>query len=111
MVGSRVAARRTYLLFLGAERSSRKNWGLSISSSLCSLLVFDAVNIFFCRICCNLSSKNLENRKAFIIVEKYLQVGGIKPGCFKIGNTGGMMDNLLSSKLYRAGRYGAMVWS
>lgn len=31
-------------------------------------------------------------------------VGGIKPGCFKIGNTGGMMDNLLSSKLYRPGR-------
>lgn len=30
-------------------------------------------------------------------------VGGIKPGCFKIGNTGGMMDNLLSSKLHRAG--------
>uniref|UniRef100_H2ZP60 ATP-citrate synthase n=2 Tax=Ciona savignyi TaxID=51511 RepID=H2ZP60_CIOSA len=30
-------------------------------------------------------------------------VGGIKPGCFKIGNTGGMMDNILSSKLYRAG--------
>ncbi len=30
-------------------------------------------------------------------------VGGIKPGCFKIGNTGGMMDNLLSSKLYRPG--------
>lgn len=30
-------------------------------------------------------------------------VGGIKPGCFRIGNTGGMMDNILSSKLYRAG--------
>ena len=30
--------------------------------------------------------------------------GGIKPGCFKIGNTGGMMDNLLLSKLYRPGR-------
>lgn len=31
-------------------------------------------------------------------------VGGIKPGCFKIGNTGGMMDNILASKLYRPGR-------
>ena len=31
------------------------------------------------------------------------QVGGIKPGCFKIGNTGGMMDNILDSKLYRPG--------
>lgn len=30
-------------------------------------------------------------------------VGGIKPGCFKIGNTGGMTDNIISSKLYRAG--------
>jgi ATP citrate (pro-S)-lyase len=30
-------------------------------------------------------------------------VGGIKPGCFKIGNTGGMMDNIVSSKLYRSG--------
>lgn len=30
-------------------------------------------------------------------------VGGIKPGCFKIGNTGGMLDNILSSKLYRPG--------
>ncbi|EJW75051.1 ATP-citrate synthase subunit 1 [Wuchereria bancrofti] len=30
-------------------------------------------------------------------------VGGIKPGCFKIGNTGGMMDNILSLKLYRPG--------
>ena len=32
------------------------------------------------------------------------QVGGIKPGCFKIGNTGGMMDNIITSKLYRPGR-------
>lgn len=30
-------------------------------------------------------------------------VGGIKPGCFKIGNTGGMMDNIVASKLYRPG--------
>ncbi|KAJ8377253.1 hypothetical protein AAFF_G00264810 [Aldrovandia affinis] len=30
-------------------------------------------------------------------------VGGIKPGCFKIGNTGGMLDNILSSRLYRPG--------
>ncbi|PFH56828.1 hypothetical protein XA68_15936 [Ophiocordyceps unilateralis] len=30
-------------------------------------------------------------------------VGGIKPGSFKIGNTGGMMDNIVSSKLYRKG--------
>eukprot|EP00124_Ichthyophonus_hoferi_P000427 Ihof_evm20s15 gene=Ihof_evmTU20s15 len=30
-------------------------------------------------------------------------VGGIKPGCFRIGNTGGMMDNVISSCLYRPG--------
>eukprot|EP01119_Soliformovum_irregulare_P001994 TRINITY_DN1202_c0_g1_i1.p1 TRINITY_DN1202_c0_g1~~TRINITY_DN1202_c0_g1_i1.p1 ORF type:complete len:1077 (+),score=325.89 TRINITY_DN1202_c0_g1_i1:98-3328(+) len=30
-------------------------------------------------------------------------VGGIKPGCFRIGNTGGMIDNILASKLYRPG--------
>lgn len=30
-------------------------------------------------------------------------VGALKPGCFKIGNTGGMLDNILSSKLYRPG--------
>ena len=33
-------------------------------------------------------------------------VGGIKAGCFKIGNSGGMMDNIISSKLYRAGSVG-----
>ncbi|KAG0174763.1 citrate synthase [Apophysomyces sp. BC1034] len=33
-------------------------------------------------------------------------VGGIKPGCFKIGNTGGMMDNIVSSRLYRTGSVG-----
>ena len=30
-------------------------------------------------------------------------VGGIKPGCFRIGNTGGMMDNIIRCKLYRPG--------
>ena len=33
-------------------------------------------------------------------------VGGIKPGCYKIGNTGGMMDNVIASKLYRRGSVG-----
>ena len=37
-------------------------------------------------------------------------VGGIKPGCFKIGNTGGMMDNILASKLYRPGRLLLLLW-
>merc|ERR1719329_1430990 len=30
-------------------------------------------------------------------------VGGIKPGCFRIGNTGGMLDNVVMSRLYRPG--------
>ncbi len=30
-------------------------------------------------------------------------VGGIKPGCLRIGNTGGMLDNIVMSKLYRRG--------
>ena len=30
-------------------------------------------------------------------------VGGIKPGCFRIGNTGGMLDNIIDCKLYRPG--------
>ena len=30
-------------------------------------------------------------------------VGGIKGGAFKIGNTGGVLTNVISSKLYRPG--------
>lgn len=30
-------------------------------------------------------------------------VGGLKAGAFKLGNTGGMIDNIVSSKLYRSG--------
>merc|ERR1712134_142279 len=30
-------------------------------------------------------------------------VGGIKPGCVRLGNTGGMLDNVVMSKLYRPG--------
>jgi hypothetical protein len=35
-------------------------------------------------------------------------VGGIKPGCMRIGNTGGMLDNIVMSKLYRPGRYSTL---
>ncbi|KAI8873083.1 citrate synthase [Ramicandelaber brevisporus] len=45
-----------------------------------------------------------EQKKVLIIGPA--TVGGIKPGCFKIGNTGGMMDNIVASKLYRAGSVG-----
>ncbi|VDN50918.1 unnamed protein product [Dracunculus medinensis] len=52
----------------------------------------------------NLSRKiiKIANEKGVMIIGP-ATVGGIKPGCFKIGNTGGMMDNILSSKLYRPG--------
>mmetsp|Transcript_70293 Transcript_70293/g.147163 ORF Transcript_70293/g.147163 Transcript_70293/m.147163 type:complete len:663 (-) Transcript_70293:138-2126(-) len=30
-------------------------------------------------------------------------VGGIKPGCLRLGNTGGMLDNVVMSRLYRPG--------
>jgi ATP citrate (pro-S)-lyase len=32
-------------------------------------------------------------------------VGGVKAGCFKIGNSAGMLDNIISAKLFRPGRY------
>lgn len=44
----------------------------------------------------------LANEKKVTIIGP-ATVGGVKPGCFKIGNTGGMMDNILHSKLYRPG--------
>lgn len=42
------------------------------------------------------------NKKGVTIIGP-ATVGGVKPGCFKIGNTGGMLDNILHSKLYRPG--------
>ena len=30
-------------------------------------------------------------------------VGGIKPGCLRIWNPGGMLDNIVMSQLYRPG--------
>ncbi|KAA1084008.1 citrate synthase [Puccinia graminis f. sp. tritici] len=45
---------------------------------------------------------HLAEKKKVIIIGP-ATVGGIKPGCFRIGNTGGMMDNIISSKLYRPG--------
>nr|XP_054767804.1 ATP-citrate synthase-like isoform X1 [Lytechinus pictus] len=45
---------------------------------------------------------DMANKKNVTIIGP-ATVGGIKPGCFKIGNTGGMLDNILSSRLYRPG--------
>src|ERR1700733_806524 len=48
---------------------------------------------------------HVANKKGMTIIGP-ATVGGIKPGCFKIGNTGGMMDNIVASKLYRKGSVG-----
>jgi ATP citrate (pro-S)-lyase len=45
-------------------------------------------------------------KKKGVLIIGPATVGGIKPGCFKIGNTGGMIDNIVSSKLYRPGSVG-----
>ncbi|KAF7371400.1 ATP-citrate synthase [Mycena sanguinolenta] len=45
-------------------------------------------------------------KEAGVLVIGSATVGGIKPGCFRIGNSGGMMDNITASKLYRAGSVG-----
>ncbi|KAL1914158.1 uncharacterized protein VTP21DRAFT_10808, partial [Calcarisporiella thermophila] len=47
-----------------------------------------------------------EAKKRNVLIIGPATVGGIKPGCFKIGNTGGMMDNIVMSKLYRPGSVG-----
>ena len=50
-------------------------------------------------------TKRLEalSKKYGVIVLGPSTVGGIKAGKFRIGNTGGMLDNIVSSKLYRHG--------
>ncbi|KZV99582.1 ATP-citrate synthase [Exidia glandulosa HHB12029] len=48
---------------------------------------------------------HLANQKGVLMIGP-ATVGGIKPGCFRIGNSGGMMDNIIASKLYRAGSVG-----
>lgn len=52
----------------------------------------------------NLTRKlNVAARSKNVSIIGPATVGGVKPGCFKIGNTGGMLDNILHSKLYRPG--------
>ncbi|KAG5437480.1 hypothetical protein PCANB_000908 [Pneumocystis canis] len=53
------------------------------------------------------SREILHKAKALgVIIIGPATVGGIKAGCFKLGNTGGMMDNIVASKLYRPGSVG-----
>lgn len=46
---------------------------------------------------------NLEARKLGKMLIGPATVGGIKPGCFRIGNTCGSLENLYESKLYQQG--------
>ena len=45
----------------------------------------------------------LKAKEKNVVIIGPATVGGIKPGCFKIGSAGGMMDNIVASKLYRPG--------
>lgn len=38
-------------------------------------------------------------------------VGGMRPGCFRIGNTGGSLENIMNAKLYRPGSVGFVTKS
>lgn len=42
-------------------------------------------------------------RKQGVTIIGPATVGGLKPGCFRIGNAGGMLDNIIASRLYRPG--------
>ena len=54
----------------------------------------------------NLTRKMIvEAKKKNVTIIGPASVGGIKAGCFRIGETAGMMDNILDSKLYRPGRF------
>jgi succinyl-CoA synthetase alpha subunit len=48
------------------------------------------------------SPAKLAAQKGVAIIDP-ATAGGLKPSCFKICKTGGMLDNVLVSKLYRAG--------
>jgi len=54
---------------------------------------------------------NRAARDAGIIVIGPATVGGIAPGAFKIANVGGTIENIISSKLHRAGSCGLVTRS
>ncbi|KAL1712624.1 ATP-citrate synthase subunit 1 [Schizophyllum commune] len=45
-------------------------------------------------------------RQKGVLIIGLATVGGVKSGCFRIGNCGGMLDNIIVSKLYRPGSVG-----
>lgn len=46
---------------------------------------------------------NAEAKRRGVTIIGPATVGGVKPGCFRIGNTGGMIDNCIACKLHRPG--------
>ena len=50
-----------------------------------------------------------EAGKRGVVIIGPATVGAIKPACIRLGNTGGMIDNLIQAKLYRAGSVGLRV--
>lgn len=44
-----------------------------------------------------------EGRRRGVTIIGPATVGAIKPGCFRVGNTGGALDNLIEARLYRPG--------
>ena len=54
---------------------------------------------------------NQAARDAGVIVIGPATVGGISPGAFKIANVGGTIENIVNSKLHRAGSCGLVITS
>lgn len=54
---------------------------------------------------------NYEAREKNVVVIGPATVGGIAPGAFKIANVGGTIENIISSKLHRAGSCGLVTRS
>ncbi|KAG2029952.1 citrate synthase-like protein [Suillus americanus] len=54
----------------------------------------------------SMSSSTLRPAEKGLLIIGPATVGGIKPGYFRIRNSGGMMDNIIASKLYHAGSTG-----
>lgn len=50
------------------------------------------------------------HRKGIVLIGP-ATVGGMKSGCFRIGNTGGSLENIMNAKLYRPGSVGFVTKS
>eukprot|EP01067_Filipodium_phascolosomae_P003033 Filipodium_phascolosomae@DN2537_c0_g1_i2.p1 len=53
----------------------------------------------------------VESRERTVALIGPATVGGIKSGCFRIGNTGGKLENIMNCRLYRPGSVGLITKS